>query len=95
MAAGRETDIPFEQATLTTFEGYVKKTKKKMQWLRHFPSLRGPIERIWNTELPVCWNSCFIRCESSPTDPTGRDLSIREDLDAAGPSTMKLGRMQP
>ena len=29
MAAGRETDIPFEQATLTTFEGYVKKTKKK------------------------------------------------------------------
>lgn len=28
MAAGRETDIPFEQATLTTFEGYVKKTKK-------------------------------------------------------------------
>ena len=28
MAAGRENDIPFEQATLTTFEGYVKKTKK-------------------------------------------------------------------
>jgi hypothetical protein len=60
MAVDEENNITLEQATQTTKDSCEKYQKKRIQWLRHFPSLRGPIERSWNTELPVCWNFCFI-----------------------------------